>query len=101
MCSDNHLVINNPCACVCACVCVREYRFCLASSTIKVHLIVSVGEAMYLSLPRGELLFHSLPLTHSLTHSLTQVVYPTGMHSLSPSNACLHARSCPPLLQET
>ena len=29
-------------------------RFCLASSTIKVHLIVAVGEAMYISLPRGE-----------------------------------------------
>jgi hypothetical protein len=29
-------------------------RFCLASSSIKVHLIVSVGEAVYLSLPRGK-----------------------------------------------
>lgn len=27
--------------------------FCLASSSVKVHLIVSIGEGMYLSLPRG------------------------------------------------
>ena len=28
-------------------------RFCLASTSVKIHLIVAVGEAVYVSLPRG------------------------------------------------
>jgi len=34
-----------------------ECWFCLASESVKTHLIVSVGEAVYVALPRG---FHSL-----------------------------------------
>ena len=37
------------------CFIIRIYYlgFCLASETVKTHLIVSVGEAAYLALPRG------------------------------------------------